>query len=358
MKRNFSIRAYRDGDEEGIYELWKAVYPSEQRTRNEWMKWWHWMYKENPAGDGLIWLAEANGQIVAHHALIPVRYKVGEKIVLGSWGMDAMTHKDFRRQGIFETISNELLANAARIGIDIETGFPNKFSFPGLTNKLGWRKVTSTSVALIPFSWENTLRMKVNNKLISKITASGASIIYKAYYRNHRASWSHNLITTNITHFDDRFDKLWLKVASQFPIMVVRDKKYLNWRYKIPGTQYVTLTAEKDSEIQGYLILKNDIFKDTKVSTIFDMISESEEVMSFLVSEAVRVSKQKGIDFLIYSFVADRTYNRVLRKNGFMFLPIIKGVKFCLFSNSTQINGTIISDPQNWLVQTADSDAI
>jgi hypothetical protein len=358
MKRDFSIRDYREGDEEGIFDLWQAVLPSEQRKRADWMRWWHWMYKENPAGDGLIWLAEANGHIVAQHALIPVRYKVGNKVILGSWGMDAMTHMDYRRQGIFETISTKLLDHANRIGIDIETGFPNQFSFPGLTNKLGWCKVASTSIALIPFNWENTIRMKVSNRVISKITGFGASILYKVYYKNHRVSRSDGLTKTNISRFDDRFDTLWSRVSSQFPIMLVRDKDYLNWRYKIPGTQYVIITAEKADEVQGYLILKNDILGESKVSLIFDMIAETEEVMHHLVSEAVRVSKQGGYDFILSSFVADNTYHRVLKKDGFLFLPILKGANFCVYSNSKQVNGVTINDPKNWLVQAADSDAI
>jgi hypothetical protein len=35
MKPEWSVRAYREGDEEGIYELWLAVYPSKQGDRDE-----------------------------------------------------------------------------------------------------------------------------------------------------------------------------------------------------------------------------------------------------------------------------------------------------------------------------------
>jgi hypothetical protein len=33
MREKWKIRAYRDGDEEGIPELWKAVYHEKQRDR-------------------------------------------------------------------------------------------------------------------------------------------------------------------------------------------------------------------------------------------------------------------------------------------------------------------------------------
>jgi len=178
------------------------------------------------------------------------------------------------------------------------------------------------------------------------------------YYRTPKAPLSSSSIVTQITSFDDRFNRLWSRVNGQHKMMVVRDKDYLNWRFGIPGTQYITITVEKADEVQGYLVLKNSSLRESKVSIIFDMIAESEEVMHRLVSEAVTISKQAGADFLTYSLVADNSYHRVLRKNGFIFLPFVKGGNFCAYSRSTQINGLVIKDPKNWLVQTADSDVL
>jgi hypothetical protein len=358
-KRDFSIRAYRDGDEEGMYALWKIVYPLERRTCNEWKKWWHWMYKENPAGDGLFWLAETNGKIIAQHGQIPIRYKIGDEIVLGSWGMDAMTHPDFRRLGIFETIGDILLKEADRIGIEIGTGFPSQYSHPGFVKKLGWFDVSSVPIEVLPLNWTNTFNTKIKNRAISALLSFVSQTIHKCvYYRALKSSSSSSIVITRIPAFDERVNLLWSKVSKKNKIMIVKDKDYLNWRYQIPGRQYIIMIAEKDHEVQGYIVLKLGEFNELRVCIVCDMIAESEEVMLQLITEAVVFSKKENVDLVRYGFIANRVYHNVLRQKGFISLPFIKAGYWCIYSRSTRIKESFIKDSQNWLVQGADSDVL
>ena len=75
MTKEWSIRPYEEGDEKGIYKLWKIVYSESESDWDRWMKWWHWLYMENPAGTGLIQIAEVDGEVVGHAAHIPVMMK-------------------------------------------------------------------------------------------------------------------------------------------------------------------------------------------------------------------------------------------------------------------------------------------
>ena len=109
MGQKWSMRAYREGDEDGILELWKATYPEKEYDREGWLRWWHWMYKENPAGPGRIWLAEYDGKIVGQYPIIPVLMKIGARIVTAFQSINLMTHPDHRRQGIYESLSGKRL---------------------------------------------------------------------------------------------------------------------------------------------------------------------------------------------------------------------------------------------------------
>ena len=80
--------------------------------------------------------------------------------------------------------------------------------------------------------------------------------------------------------------------------------------------------------------------------------------MHCLVSEAVKVCQRVGVDFVEYSLIADRAYHRVLRSNGFITLPFVKGDRLCAYSSATQISKTLLQNPKNWLVQIGDSDEI
>jgi hypothetical protein len=358
MKPQWPTRAYRKGDEAGIYELWGAVYPSEKQDRGRWMEWWHWLYEENPAGKGVIWLAESHGRIIAQDALVPVKFKVGSQIVLGALGVDAMTHPDFRRQGLFEAINRGLAADAARFGIELAIGFPSRYSYPGLTRKSGWYDVARMKVLFKPHHWKNTIRFKINNPLLSNVLSAGAVASGKVMRRTRALPVPDLTAVTRIDSFDERFDRLWLRTSRQHEIMVVRDRDYLNWRYRAPDKDYQIFAAQRDNEITGYLVARNMVIKGFSVSSIFALTGESEAVMCQLVSQAVKSSQQAGMDFMVYSFIANGSYNSVLKRCGFIGAPFLRGGHFCIYSGGTQFPGAFLQNPRNWLVQIEDSDTL
>ena len=312
MKREWSIRAYREGDEEGIYQLDQAVHPSEQYDRDGWMRWWRWMYKENPAGKGLIWLAEDKDKIVGQYAVIPVAMKSAAQVILGAQSIATMTHPDYRRQGMFEELARITYHEAAKAGIRIIYGFPNQFSRPGFINKLDWFDISTMKIMLRPLNWKkyfrSKIKSKIKNRFLSGFLAVGATLLFdKILFRTREAPAIDRLAITQVTSFDERFDRLWAKVSGQYPIMVVRNKDYLNWRFSAPGKHYLIFAAEKANEVLGYLVLYNRIPGNIKYSFMFDMIAESEEVMRCLVSEAVKVCQREGVDFISYRLIADST---------------------------------------------------
>lgn len=358
MRGGLSFRPYREGDEEGIYNLHQAALPPE-RQKNEWMRWWYWLYKENPAGEGLIWLAEVDNRIVGQHSLIPLKIKMGNREVLSSWGVDAMTHPDYRRRGIFETISQNLFSDAVKNGITISTGFPNEYSRPGLIKKLGWFDVSHISVKCKPLNWNKTIRILINSNFLSVPLSVGTKLILDKFScRTDKMSLPGDVVITRIYAFDERFDRLWSRVSEQFNIMVIRNSDYLNWRYRVPGKQYLIYTAEKNDEVSGYIVLRIKAKRNMKASVVFDMIAESEDIMYHLVLKAIESSRLAGADCIVYSLIANRAYHSILKRAGFISIPFNHAGHFCLRQISKEIPVTLLRDPGNWFVQVGDSDEL
>ena len=357
MNRRWSARPYRDGDEKGIFELWKAVYPGREYDWVRWLRWWNWAYKDNPAGQGRMWLAEHDGKIIGQYAIIPMELKVGDNIILGSLSLDTMTHPDCRHQKIFETLANKVYADAAKDGIHVVYGFPNNFSYPGFIRKLRWFDVGTVQVMLKPLNWRNAVGLKVRGKFLQEVMAIGASLVFnKMLFRTQRPPTMEGLIIKQIAFFDGRFDELWSKVFIQNKIMVARSSSYLNWRYGTPDTDYSIFAAEKAGEICGYLVLGHRMQGSVKASHIFDLVAQSEEAMRCLVSKSIEDCQQNNVDLLIYRLMAGKAYYRVLRRNGFISLSFIKG-RFCAYS-SLSIPKALFKDPKNWFVQIGDSDMV
>jgi len=58
--------------------------------------------------------------------------------------------------------------------------------------------------------------------------------------------------------FDDRADILWTRVRGDHQAMVVRDRRYLNWRYsERPDAEYTLLGFERGSDLDGYLVARS-----------------------------------------------------------------------------------------------------
>jgi GNAT superfamily N-acetyltransferase len=355
----WSARPFRDGDERGIFELWKAVYPELQHDRDKWMKWWRWMYRDNPAGPGHIWVAEHGGTIVGQYPLIFRQMKVGNDILKVSQHVDLMTHPNFRHQGIFTTLERTVLDEMRKQGVHMTICFPNVLSHPVL-KKSGWFDVSTTQIMLKPLRWRNAIGLSIKNKLLSGFLAVGAVLIFnlvlnKKLRRTRKPPAIDGLTLTRVSTFDERFDKLWARISARYPISVVRNKDYLSWRFGAPGKDYLIFVAEKAHEVHGYLVLGHSMREKAKVGTIYDIVADSEGVMHCLISEAEKDCLRGGVDIIQYGLIADKTYHRVLTRNGFISLPFIKGAHLCAYSSSLSISQEFLRNPENWLVQMIDS---
>ena len=67
MERELLIRAYKEGDENKILELSRTVHPERKYDKQQWMRWWHWKYRDGLVGTPIIWFAESDGKLVGQN---------------------------------------------------------------------------------------------------------------------------------------------------------------------------------------------------------------------------------------------------------------------------------------------------
>jgi hypothetical protein len=357
VQQKWIARAYRDGDEHGIYELHRLVYPETEDNYDKWLRQWHWMFWENPAGDGYIWLADDNGRIVGHSAAMPVMVKMGTKTIRSRIGSNSMTHPDYRGQGMFTTINKNRNAELAKNGITIASDYGGKSpAFPISAKYFGAFLVCTTKALVKPYNWRNVLRMKFHNPLLVNFGVLGGTLVQKTIYRAKKAPSIQSLSIVNITQFDNRIDDLWNRVCNQYQIMVVRSKDYLNWRYStIPNITYTILVAERDSKICGYIVFRS-VYRDSlKIGVIFDFITETPEIGQCLVAEALKNLKQENVDLVGCSAVLNKSYLDSFRRNGFISVPSV-GQGFMVNSTDTEITKEFLANPKNWYAQIGNVD--
>jgi len=165
------------------------------------------------------------------------------------------------------------------------------------------------------------------------------------------------LTISQVSSFDERINEFWARVSSQYEIMVVRNKEYLNWRYAaVPDVDYSIYIAEKGGEICGYLVLRYMRREHTRLAAICDILTESPQISRCLIWEAVEHCEREKVDVVYGHMIADRTLIKSFRNSG--FIPFLRSRRFVAYSTLPHVSAEFLKDPENWFVQIGDSDHV
>ncbi len=131
---DIEIRPYRESDIAEMPAMYKACFGLQV---NE--SYFHWRYRDNPAGAVVASCAVKNGKLCAFYGLLPELFEENGTEMKVYQSMDTMTHPEFQRMGLFNLTAN------ATFNFVVEKerklylfGIPGHRALPGFL-KLGWR---------------------------------------------------------------------------------------------------------------------------------------------------------------------------------------------------------------------------
>lgn len=243
---NFIIRNYKEGDEKQIVSLFQEVFGKEMTVEQ-----WKWKYLV--PGNGRIYSkfteAVSHG-IIGHAGAIPLRGVFKNTTTPFFQIVDVMVHPKERgflgRKNIFDSMIKILFE-------DIRKEFPDVFcyGFPGTR----------------PFMLGK--RIKVYDQI--ELASENAKPLHRSLlnpYKVQLIAWD-----------DDRLDSLWTMLSKNFSLSLVRDKRYLCWRYATnPLFSYQLFGFFLLGKLKGWVVTKdsdNEIF-------IVDLLTEPRRSMGIL----------------------------------------------------------------------------
>ncbi len=313
MDFSWNLRKYQDGDEHGIVELLRIAFRKPYS-----MEEWRWRYKENPACSPIIWLAEHDSKIIGHYAIVPIKMKVGNTYITGSFARNAATHPKYREKGIFSSTVNRCYQDAAENNIPLTYGYANTNLGPTY-KRYEWRGHICFMVNLIKvLNWEPFLSRYIPLNFLVNATAQTIGKI------GRRGSANGGLEIERIDRFDERVDRFWEKISKQFRIIVKRDHAYLNWRYAdCPKKEYAIYTAMKNNEIVGYCVLSEERHDNMKSGMIIDILGfeDHRDVVNHLIQRSLRCFKENDIDQVICMMSEEHPYKAIFIRAGFIASP-------------------------------------
>lgn len=239
------IRPFRDGDEEGVRDLFGVCFGREMSSEE-----WTWKYRNSYLGSSSV-VAEDNGRIIAHYGGIKMRFYWKGGTLDAYQGCDAMTHPEYRSRGII--VKTALGFYEANPGREFMFGFPSERHAALSARWLGWEKhifINEMTKELSPF----------------------------------RPRWSLWRVETGWDGISaGEIDALWERTKNSRDLSLEKKSGYIFWRYRDrPGGKYEMVL------FRGFL--KRDL---NAYAVVLEQKDEL-RVLDLVALEGVKVKKLLG----------------------------------------------------------------
>lgn len=315
-ERRWDIRAARPQDLDGIRALYQVCFHKTLSPEH-----WHWKLHTLSSPAENEWVAEAEETIVGYYAVTPVRFKVKQRTFVIPHGCDRMTNPLYRRQGIYGALG--VRANT----IWQPTGAPFQFAFiPGRLGKvlrqLGWQAM----VRMVWLQWllRPSVMMRRRMGFAALPGVSTADSILNSIQERRVVSRQTDVVVHSIQSAGDEFDRLWERIAPSYPVLAVRDRAWVQWRYlDLPGAEQYVLLAERDRQPCGYLAYRVHRAQHAVWAVIMDCFAapRDDATIRHLLVKARREMWACGVESVVALTIQNSPLYQHLRRVGFRQRP-------------------------------------
>lgn len=352
--KNWIIRDGNERDLRDILSLRETVFGGLEKDKLN-PEFWRWEFMGGPDGKAFIYIVEEGGRVIGHFADIPRRFSVNGKVVLGTLSLDLMVHPDFWRRGIFEEMGRYAVQRVKAAEGLFLTAYPiRKETIHGLT-KIGWKGIVELPVLVYPLRFWGIVDRCFHFRPLSLLLGGGAGFFHFLFFRGRaRTERMDRIDIDRVDQLDDAFDPFWQQASSLSPIVGVRDRLFLNWRYlQHPTRNYAIYRARKSGEMTGYIVLRKVDLLEFNSAVIVDLLALDKETLKALVAKGIEHSYKEGAVLLGFMVPKAHPYHRDLRRWG--FLPSMKTFQFMIYDQGSL---AALHDPKGWYVNWGDTDVI
>lgn len=351
--RRLKVRDGNEKDLEGILSLRKNVFGEMEKDKLE-PRFWRWEFMEGPDRKAFVYIVEDGDKIIGHFADLPRRFSVHGKIVRGTLSVDLMVHSDYRRKGIFREMGRYAIQRMKNENILFMTAYPIRLETIRGFKKIGWKEIIKLPVLVYPIKFRGIINRYLHFLPLSFLLGGMAKIFYTLFFSMRRRKEIEGIEIEEVEQFDGQFEHFWHHTLSLYPIMGIRDRNYMTWRYlRHPTRTYTIYRAIKKGEMRGFIIIRKVDLLEFHSTVIVDLLGLDEDVLMALVKKAVAHSRREGVDLLGFMVPGVHPYHNILRRSG--FLPSFKTFLFMIYPHGEDQE---LFDPKGWYVNWGDTDVI
>jgi hypothetical protein len=232
-----------------LFDLFERVWHSKALRER-----WNWEYLDNPKSDSIkILVAEDEGNIAGYTTRLPFELKVRGKSLPFYFSVNSMVDPNYGRRGIMKSL---YLKAAETMPLLYSKG--STTAMYRLLMKIGYETVEPNNYMARINSLPGWILWRLGHPVGKTGNAPEAGSIDEEFNK--------------VVRYGSEFDIFWNDICSRYPGIVVKNAKYMNWRYvDIPHKSY-----ESFYRISGGKIVSTVVFYvGGKTGTIVDIMWDS-----------------------------------------------------------------------------------
>jgi len=322
----------------------------------------HWRYAQNPAGQAIISVVRDcdNGSAVGFIWIVPLHVRIKGQDRLAATGTNLIIHPEYRTFGYIK-----LMRRFQQVFRDHD--IPLHFSFVSERTYRQQRERNPQTVSTIPLlvkplNFESLAQTYSTKRWQRFIIGWAGRLVSPFFFRPRSVAYSGEIIVQAVDQFDEGFDEFWRKVRDKYPVMVIRDRDFLSWRFApVSGRQYHILVARSREQMLGYTVLRCLTIRGVKTGLIMDLLVTDgvlgEVVGACLMAEAETYFRAQEMSLTVGLMVPLAAEYRVLRRAGYTRIPQAfapRTFRFAFFVHNTGDIDLVSLSAQDWFITTAD----
>jgi hypothetical protein len=222
--------------------------------------------------------------------------------------------------------------------------------------------VSSISLLVRPLEFETLAQTYFAEGWRRSIIKGVGPLVSPFLFRQQSLASAGEISVQAVKQFTQDFDKFWGENRDKYPVMVIRDRAYLSWRFApVSGRQYHLLIARSQEQMLGYAVLRNCTIRGVKTGLIMDLLVTDgpfgELAGAYLMAETESYFRSRGMSLAAGLVSRSAPEHRVLRRAGYMGLPQAlapRAFRFAFFVHSTDETDLISLSAREWFVTLAD----
>jgi hypothetical protein len=229
-------RAYRDGDEPAILDLFNRYFPHSPRG----LEHFRWKYRDDPFGNQRISLTFGDAQLIGHYAGYAVPFRLFDHD--GLRGRDLIAHQ------IGDTVTDQTVRHIGR----------GPTSILGRTALHFYEHFCEDRVAFnYGFNVANIQKFSLRFLRSDRVEPVTYRVAAPLPPIARRERWMRGYSFELVKEPGAEFDELFNRVASAYRFCVKRNAPYLRWRYlQCPDVEYVVTAVRKWRRLVGWLVYR------------------------------------------------------------------------------------------------------